>query len=156
MTRTVQTGSRAVGAPRSRHGSRRAADARERGAVAMLPLATVPARARLVATPPGVFGGVVRHQLSRRTAGGQQASHRAHRAFDVVEEQLVAGAEIVLPALAVGGGREAVLGAAAVAREAHVAVKAVLGQGVALVLAEPHLLGGGDQLRHRGFDDVAE
>ena len=59
---------------------------------------------------------------------------------DVVEERLEAGAEVVEAGIAVGRSDEAVLGAAAVAGEADVAVEAELRQGVALVEPELPLL----------------
>src|SRR5665647_519408 len=53
-----------------------------------------------------------------------------------MEEGLEAGAEVVEPRLPVGRAHEAVLGAAAVAGEAHVALEAVLRQLVELVPTE--------------------
>ena len=81
---------------------------------------------------------------------GEQVGHRSHRLLDVVEEELEGRAQVVEAGLAVGGGDEAVLRAAAVAGEAHVAFAAVARQRVALVQAELPLLLGGDQL-----DEVA-
>ncbi len=80
----------------------------------------------------------------------------SHRGRDVVEERLVAGAQVVEPGLAVGRRREAVLGAATVAREADVALEAVARQRVALVQPELALLIRGDELEHGQLADVAE
>src|SRR5271165_1964891 len=124
-------------------------------AVAVLPLAVTAAGAGLVAAATGVLPGVDIHELRGRAADCEQLGHGAHRLLHVVEEELVAGAQVVLAALTVWRGGEAVLRAAAVAREAHVAVEAVLGQRVALVLTELDLFRGGYELLHRRLGDVA-
>ena len=62
----------------------------------------------------------------------------------------------MLARLAVRGGGEAVLRAAAVAGEAHGAIQAEAGQGVAFVLAELLLLRRCDELEHVRHLDVAE
>lgn len=66
----------------------------------------------------------------------KQGGHGLHGLADVPEERLIAGAQVVLAALSERGGGEPVLGAAAVAGGQDVAVAAVPGEGVALVLAE--------------------
>jgi hypothetical protein len=80
-------------------------------------------------------------QFGRRAAGPQQLAHGVHRGPDVAEERLVAGAQVMQARLAVGRGREPVLGTAAVAGEPDVAVQAVPGQRVPLSLPEFLLLG---------------
>ena len=102
-------------------------------AVAGLELAAAAARAGLVAAPRGVLHGVDAHDLGRRPVRAQERLHVAHGSGDVPEEGLVAGAQVVQPGLAVGVVVEAVLGAAAVAGEAHVALPAEARQRVALV-----------------------
>ena len=57
-----------------------------------------------------------------------------------MEERLEAGAEIVEARLAVGGVDEPVLGAAAVAGEAHIALETVARELGELVVAEAALL----------------
>src|SRR4249920_734672 len=106
------------------------------GAVAVLPLAAVAAGAGVVAAAPRVAPGVGVHELGRGPVRPQQRAHGFHGLGDVVEEVLVAGAEVVLAGFAVRGRREPVFGAAAVAGEPDVAVAAVPGQGVVLVLPE--------------------
>ena len=105
--------------------------------MALLPLAAAAAGAGIVAPAPRVLGGDDLHQLGRSAAGGEQLGHDRHRLLDMVEERLVARAEVVLAGLAVGRDGEAVLRAAAVAGPADVAVEAVLRQRVSLVLPEP-------------------
>ena len=50
------------------------------------------------------------HHLVGVAPAAQQVGHHAHRAVDVVEEQLVAGAQVVQPGLAVRRVDEAVAG----------------------------------------------
>ena len=111
--------------------------------MAAFPFAAAAAGAGVVAAAPGVLRRVDRHQLGGGPAGAQQPGHGVHGLGDVVEELLVAGAEVMLAGLTVGGGGEPVLGAAAVAGEPDVAVQAVPGQGVALVLPELAAAAGG-------------
>src|SRR5215470_20050174 len=68
-----------------------------------------------VAAAPRVVRGVERNDVGRRRTSSQLLGHEAHRRVDVVEEVLVAGAEVVEAGLAVGRLNEAVLRAAAVA-----------------------------------------
>jgi hypothetical protein len=75
---------------------------------------------------------------------------------DVVEEVLIARAEVVEPRLALRCRDEAVLRATAVAGEADVAVEAVLRQRLALVESELPLLRRAHQLEHVRHLDVAE
>ena len=72
------------------------------------------------------------------------------------EERLVAGAQVVESKLTVGGAREAVLGTLSIAGEADGTFPAVLGQGVALGIAEGALLGRSHELDHVGFENVPE
>src|ERR1022692_4204199 len=104
--------------------------------VAALPLAAAAAGAGVVAAAAGVLLRVGRHQLGGGPVRAEQAGHGFHGLADVAEEVLVAGAQVVLAGLAVGGGGEPVFGAAAVAGEPHVAVPAVPREGVVLVLPE--------------------
>ena len=71
----------------------------------------------------------------------EQVAHGPHRLIDVVEEREIAVAQVVQAGLAVGVLDEAVLGAATVTGEAHIAVQALLGQGVELGLPELLLAG---------------
>jgi len=111
------------------------------GPVTAFPLAAAAAGAGVVAAAPGVLSRVVRHQLGGGLVRPEQPGHGFHRLADVAEEVLVAGAQVMLAGLTVGGGGEPVLGAASLAGEPDVAVQAVPGQGVVLVLPELALLG---------------
>ena len=62
--------------------------------------------------------------------------------IDVVEEPLVAGAEVVESRFAVGRESEAMLGTLAVAGEANFALATILGQRITFGVAELHLLRG--------------
>ena len=104
------------------------------GAVAAFPFAAAAAGARVVASAPCVLRDVGPHELGGCPASTQQPCHGFDRPPDVIEELLVARAQVMLPWLAVRRGREPVLGTAAVAGEPYVAVAAELGQGVVLVL----------------------
>ncbi len=86
----------------------------------------------------------------------QLLGHEPHRPVDVVEERLEAGAQVVEAGIAVRRRDEPVLRAAAVARETHVALEAVLRQRVAFVEPELALLLGRDELEHRVLLDVAQ
>ena len=96
------------------------------------------------------------HDLGRGAVLGEERSDDPHRAVDVVEEVLEAGAQVVQPRIAVGRLDEPVLGAAAVAREPHVALPAVARERVALVEPELPLLVRGDELEHVPLADVPE
>jgi hypothetical protein len=98
--------------------------------VAVLPLALAAAGARLLAAAIGVGVGVPADDLGGRAPARKQPRHLVHRLGDVGEEALQARAQVVEPGLAVWCGGEAVLRAAAVAGEAHVAVAAVGGRRV--------------------------
>jgi hypothetical protein len=80
------------------------------------------------------------HDLTGVPAGAKCRSHHTHRRVDVPEEVLVALAQVMQPRLAVGGGREAVLRAAAMAREPDIALPAVDRQLVPFGVAERLLL----------------
>src|ERR1035437_3087921 len=84
------------------------------------------------------------HDLTGVPAGAKCRSHHTHRRVDVPEEVLVALAQVMQPRLAVGGGREAVLRAAAMAREPDIALPAVGRQRVSFGVAEGLLLRRGD------------
>jgi hypothetical protein len=80
------------------------------------------------------------HDVCGGTLAAQFACHEAHIWVDVIEEQFVAGTEVIQAELAIGGGEEAMLGAFTVAGEAHFAIAAVLGQCIVFILAEGYLL----------------
>src|ERR1035441_788451 len=65
------------------------------GAVAAFPFAAAAAGAGVVAASPGVLRRVDRHQLGGCLAGAQQHGHGVHGLGDVVEEVLVAGAQVI-------------------------------------------------------------
>ena len=88
----------------------------------------------------GIIGGIPAHDAGRGLPGPKHAAHGAHGRVDVAEEGLVARAEVVQARLTVGRVGQAVLGAAAVAGEAHGALPAVPRQGVALSQPEQPLL----------------
>src|SRR6266496_2291694 len=75
------------------------------GAVAALPLAAAAAGARVVAAAAGVLFAVGVHEFAGCPARAQQRGHGLHRLGDVVEEVLVARAQVVLTGLTVGRGR---------------------------------------------------
>src|SRR5436190_9364539 len=139
-------------APRARAQS----DSTGSGPVAALPLAARAAGAGLVPAALRVLGGIERDDLRRRSAAPEPLAHEAHRPVDVVEERLVARAEVVEAGLTVRRLDEPVLGAAAVTGEADVALPAVARKRVALVEAEPQLLLRRDQLEHVRLADVPE
>ena len=81
----------------------------------------------------------------------------------MVEEVFEAGAQVIQARFTIWGwphsgvrSDEAVLGTFAVAGETHVAIQAVLGQAIQLVLAKLQLLGRGDHLDHVLLLDVAQ
>ena len=96
------------------------------------------------------------HDLIRVTTAAQQFSHQSHRAVDVVEEQLVSGAQVVQPRLAIWGMDEAVARAFAITGEQHFALAAVLGQAVELVLSEFTLLVRRNQLDQVSLLNIAQ
>ena len=69
----------------------------------------------------------------------QKAGHETHRAVDVVEEALVACAEVVESGFPVWGFDKTVLGAFPMACEQHVATSTVTREGVPLCLSEAAL-----------------
>jgi hypothetical protein len=75
----------------------------------------------------------------------KKVRHHLHRLLDVRKKQLVAGAQVVQPALAVRGLDETVPRALAVAGEEYRTLFAILRQCFVLVLAEATLLLRGDQ-----------
>src|SRR5208283_5783906 len=96
------------------------------------------------------------HHLSRRAAALQELPHHAHQRAAVSEEAFEPGAKVVMTRLAVLRQSEAILRAAAVAKEAHLAVAALLRQRIALVVAElPHLRRS-DEVDQRRRCDIAE
>ena len=108
---------------------------------------------------PALRLGLLREHLRderRRLARRHQVRHHAQVRINVAEEIFVTGAKIIQSRLARGGGHEAMLGAAAVAGEAHGAGAALLGQGVVLVIAELHLLRAIDGVLQRVRHDVAD
>ncbi len=124
--------------------------------VADLPFPPRPTRAGLVASSAAVLGDIPRHQFRRGATGFQQRCHVRHGRGDVVEEGLVATAQVVEPTLAVRGAGETVLRATAVTGEPHITVQAVLRKGFPLVSSERLLLGKHDQVDQPVFADVAE
>ena len=76
------------------------------------------------------------HDLRRGALAVEQVGHGAHGRIDMGEETLEAGAEVIQPWLAVGGGQEPVFGTAAVADETDRAFAAVARQGRFFILAE--------------------
>ena len=104
----------------------------------------------------GVLGRVERGDVRRRSTVAQPLGHAPHGAVDVVKERLVAGAQVVQARLAVRCVDEAILGAAAMAGEADVALAAEGWEPVALVQAELPLPLRADQVEHVGVVDVAE
>src|SRR5262252_561441 len=101
--------------------------------MAVLPFAPRAARAGGIAATSRVVRCVERDDVGRCRTLPQLLGHETHRRVDVVEEVLVAGAEVVEARLAVGRLHEAVLRAAAVAGEADVALETVARQRLALV-----------------------
>ncbi len=88
------------------------------------------------------------HDLVGITPAPKQISHHAHRPVDMVEEQLVASAQVVQPWLTVRRMNKAVARTLAITGEQHLAIAAVLGQRIEFVLAEFALPVGGNQLYH--------
>ena len=96
------------------------------------------------------------HHLIGVTTPAQQFCHQAHWVVYVIEEQLVSGAQVVQPRLAIRRVDEAVARAFPITGEQHFALAAVLGQGVEFVLAEFTLLFGRDQIDHMVLLDVPQ
>ena len=67
-----------------------------------------------IGPPSRVLGSSQRHYVGRRAVPLQKLGHRLHRRTCVREEQLQAGAEIVLAGIAVAGECEAILRASAI------------------------------------------
>jgi hypothetical protein len=70
--------------------------------VAVFPLAAAAAGARIVAAAACIFDRVKLHDLGWRAPAAQLLRHEAHCGVDVVEEVLVAGAEVVEPGSPLG------------------------------------------------------
>ena len=87
------------------------------------------------------------HHSRRRSILFQFLSHEAHIRIDVMEEMLVARAEIVQPILARRCLHEAVLGTLAVAGKTHIAFAAVGGKTDLLCVAKARLLRRAHQAR---------
>ena len=98
--------------------------------------------------------GVQLHDLVGPAALTKQAGHDLHRGVDMVEEELVAGTQVVEPGLASRGRDEPVTRALTVAGEQNVTIPTILGQAVQLVLPERPLLLRGNQLHHGRLPDV--
>lgn len=96
------------------------------------------------------------HDLIRVAPAAQQVGHQLHRVVDVVEEQLVSGAQVVQSWLAIGRVDEAVAWAFAITGEQHFTITAVLGQAVELVLAEFTLLVRANQLDQVSLFNIAQ
>ena len=103
----------------------------------MFELAAAAAGTGIVATdtceaplPSCFLLGQVAHDVGWWPSGPQFRRHDLHRLADVVEERFVARTQVVEARLAIGGVDEAVLGATAVAHEAHLALATVTRQGV--------------------------
>ena len=75
-------------------------------------------------------GGVVGHDLGRRSPPPEQVGHHPHWPVYVPEERYVPGAQVIEPGLAVRRLDKALLGTPAVTGEAHVAFPTVTGQRV--------------------------
>src|SRR5271165_5564847 len=96
------------------------------------------------------------HHVGRRSVALQELSHHAHQRAGVGKEEFEPRAEIVLARLAILRQRKAILWAAAIAQEPHLAFAALLSQRIALVGAELAHLRRGNELNHRRCRDVAE
>lgn len=70
----------------------------------------------------------------------QLVRHEPHVRIDVAKEVLVTRAQVVQSVFAFGGGREAVLGAFAVAGKAHIALAAIGRQAELFRVPEQRLL----------------
>jgi hypothetical protein len=80
------------------------------------------------------------HDIGRRPALPEFGSHELHVGVDMLEEQPVAGTQIIEPPLTGRRSCESALRAFTVACEADFALLAVSRQGIALVQPEPALL----------------
>jgi|PlaIllAssembly_1097288.scaffolds.fasta_scaffold1139083_1 hypothetical protein len=74
----------------------------------------------------------------------------------MVEDHLIACAEIVESELSIRGRDEAIFGALAVADEQHSEFPAIAGQSILLIPAESSLLFRGHKLDHGRFQDVSQ
>src|SRR5271166_3446543 len=124
--------------------------------MAELELLAIPAGTGRVRVPLRVLVLDPKHHVGGRAGALQELPHHSHQRAGVCEEQLEAGAEIVLAWFAVLRQREAVLWTAAVAEQAHAALAALFGEPVALVVAEFAHLRRGDKIDERSRRDVAE
>jgi hypothetical protein len=125
-------------------------------AVTLFELLPAPARAWVVAACIGERPIQDRHDFVRFTSAPNQPGHELHREVDPVEEELEASAQVVQTGVTIGRLDEPVLGAFAVAGEAHIAFLAVARQRGELVLTEPDLLGRSDQFDHVFLQDIAQ
>src|SRR5271166_4241840 len=125
-------------------------------AVAEFELAPAAARTGRIRVALRVLGLHPKHHVGGRAAALEELPHHAHQRARMGEEELEAGAEVVLARFAVLEQREAVLRTAAAAEEAHVAFSALSGQRVAFVVAELAHLRRGDEIDQRRRRDVAE
>lgn len=83
-----------------------------------------------------LFLSIQLHYFVGPTTLAEQSSHDLHRRADVFEKEFVAGTQIVESRFAVRGRNEPIAWTLAVAREPHVALQAIFGQAVQLVLTE--------------------
>src|SRR5664279_3776103 len=104
---------------------------------------------------PSLSSGPLHHP-GRRSILPQLFSHKAHVRIDVMEEVLVAGAQIVEPILARCCLSEAVLGALSVASEAHIAFSAIFGKSSFLRIAKSRLLRRAYEPRQRRLHDISK
>jgi hypothetical protein len=117
-------------------------------ATALFVLLSAAARAWIVSTrgrrSPGLLFTAANplHHICRRTLVAKFTGHELHVGVNVVEEQLVPGAQIIQSVFAIGRLYEAMFGTFAVAGEANVAFAAEAREGLELVVTElPLLLG---------------
>jgi hypothetical protein len=97
-----------------------------------------------------------RHNVGRRTSQLKQLCHSPHRRTRMGEEQLQAGAKVVLAWLAVTRECEPVLRTSAVAQRPDLTTLALRGKRIALVVSELALFGRGYKLQHVGLVNIAE
>ena len=69
--------------------------------------------------------GNPRHDIGGWALVAEFVRHKLHTGVDVFEKELVSRAEVIQSRLAVGGQREAMLGALAVARKADITFTAI-------------------------------
>jgi hypothetical protein len=124
--------------------------------VAEAELQAASARTRLVGSTLLVRVGHARHHFGRVASLLNQCRHGLPRRGRVPEEQLQAGAQIVLARLPVAGDGETVLRAAAVAQWSDLALPALRRQRVPLVIPERALRRRRDKRQHVRLMNVAE